>query len=104
MLAHDEWLAEFKAVIKRPLIRNRLVKHEIGYLINRIHSDALWLPKIADVDRSSDPKDNYLLGMAVNGQADYLITGDKTGLLALGAHGPTRILTASAFIDRLAAT
>jgi uncharacterized protein len=104
LLAHDAWLTEFKIVIERPAIRKRLVKHETGYLINRINVDATWLGRIAVVERSPDPKDNYLLAMAQTGRADYLITGDKADLLSLGHFGPTRILAARAFLSQLAAT
>jgi uncharacterized protein len=103
LLAHDEWLTELKSVIHRPAIRQRLIKHETGYLINRINADATWLGKIALVERSADPKDNYLLAMAEAGRADILVTGDKGGLLALGTHGPTQIITARGLLDRLAA-
>ena len=39
--------------------------------------------------------------MAESGQADYLVTGDKAGLLGLGRHYETSILTARAFLDVL---
>ncbi len=32
---------------------------------------------------SSDPDDNFLLELALDGQADYLVTGDKSDLLVL---------------------
>ena len=50
----------------------------------------LWLPP---VDVSPDPYDNFLLSIAAGGRADYLVTGDKADLLALGRHGGTRIVT-----------
>jgi uncharacterized protein len=103
LLAHDDWLAEIKEVINRPAIRARLIKHETGYLINRIKADAIWLQKIGIVDRSPDPKDNYLLALAEKGRADFLVTGDKADLLILGAHGSTQIVTAHAFLGQLAA-
>jgi uncharacterized protein len=51
------------------------------------------------VERSPDPYDNYLLALAEAGNADYLVTGDKTGLLALGDHHGTRIVTARDFSE-----
>jgi hypothetical protein len=51
--------------------------------------------------RSDDPADDFLLAMAESGRADYLVTGDKAGLLASGRHHGTTILTARAFLDVL---
>ena len=47
--------------------------------------------------RSPDPADNFLLALAEAGNADYLVTGDKSGLLALASHKSTRIITARDF-------
>ena len=44
-----------------------------------------------------DPKDNFLLALAKDGKADYLLTGDKD-LLSLRQIGKTRILTISEFL------
>ena len=38
------------------------------------------------VKRSPDPTDDFHLALSVAGKADYLVTGDKSGLLALGRH------------------
>ena len=45
-----------------------------------------------------DPKDNFLLALAKDGKADYLLTGDKD-LLDLIKFGKTKIKTITAFID-----
>jgi predicted nucleic acid-binding protein len=53
------------------------------------------------VDASSDPADNFLLAMAQTVSAEYLVTSDKRGLLALKRHGVTRIVSAGRFIEIL---
>lgn len=45
-----------------------------------------------------DNKDNFLLALAKDGQADFLITGDKD-LLELKNFGQTKITTIVTFID-----
>ena len=45
-----------------------------------------------------DPKDNFLLALAKDGKADYLLTGDKD-LLDLIKFGKTKIKTITEFID-----
>jgi predicted nucleic acid-binding protein len=52
---------------------------------------------------SPDPGDNFLLALAEAGKADYLVTGDKSGLLVLASHKSTRIITARYFAAFLAA-
>ncbi len=45
------------------------------------------------------PADNKFLECAANGQAEYLVTGDKD-LRELGSHGKTPILTVGEFLER----
>lgn len=47
--------------------------------------------------RSPDPNDDFLLAMSEVGKADYLVTGDKSGLLSLHRHKATRIISAIDF-------
>jgi hypothetical protein len=49
------------------------------------------------VERSPDPADDFLLALSEAGRADYLVTGDKSGLLVLERHKNTRIISASDF-------
>jgi len=49
------------------------------------------------VERSPDPADDFLLGLSEAGKADYLVTGDKSGLLALNRHKATLIISAQEF-------
>jgi len=42
------------------------------------------------------------LALAEAGKADYLVTGDNSGLLALGNHQGTRIISAADFVLLLA--
>ena len=47
---------------------------------------------LPSVELSPDPDDDYLLATAQVVAADYLVTGDKSDLLALERHGGTRII------------
>ena len=49
------------------------------------------------MNRSPDPADDFPLALCEAGNADYLVTGDKSGLLALDRHKATRIVSASDF-------
>jgi predicted nucleic acid-binding protein len=51
-----------------------------------------WMVDIVThIEACRDPKDNFFLDIAVNGGADYLVTGDED-LLVLGTIQATRII------------
>jgi uncharacterized protein len=52
----------------------------------------------SEISECRDPKDNFLLSLAVDGKADYLLTGDND-LLILNKIGVTEIKTISEFFD-----
>jgi len=59
---------------------------------------AIVLERLTSDIETDDPNDAFLLAMAVAGDANYLITGDRrAGLLQRGHFGPTRIVTPTAF-------
>ncbi len=49
------------------------------------------------MERSPDPTDEFLLALSEGGEADFLVTRDKSGLLALERHNATRIISAHDF-------
>lgn len=55
------------------------------------------LKELPDVDLSRDPQDNPVLAIAIAAEADYLVTGDRRGLLSLKRVGTTRIVAAAEF-------
>lgn len=70
-------------------------------MVNDIRSLGIMVGKLPVVDISPDPYDNFLLTMAEAARADLLVTGDKRGLLNLGSHRNTRIVTARVALDTL---
>jgi hypothetical protein len=49
------------------------------------------------LERSPDPTDDFPLALSQAGKADYLVTGDKSGLLSLARHAGRRIMRGSRF-------
>ena len=84
----DELLSRVAELIK---------PHKAGRLVNQIRKLAEDVVTLPLVQRSPDPEDDFLLALAEAGQADYLVTGDKSGLLTLGTHKVTRIVSAREF-------
>jgi uncharacterized protein len=103
LIGHELLIAEVRSALRYPKLANQYNRLEVGKLINAMRKKALMLDKLRRVDRSLDPNDNFVLAIAQDGRADFLVTGDKSGLLALHTHGPTQIITARGLLERLAA-
>ena len=58
------------------------------------------LPDSSEAMALADPNDAFLLAMALAGEANYLVTGDRrAGLLQLGHAGSARIVTPIRFCE-----
>lgn len=97
LLTCEAQLHEVREVTRRIAITTRIKPSEAGLLMNSLRSLATVQTDLPEVQRSSDPKDDFLLALAQAGKAEYLVTGDKSGLLALRNHGGTKIVSASWF-------
>jgi predicted nucleic acid-binding protein len=75
-------VAELRTTLHKPRVAELIKPYKAGRLVNQVK-------KLAE--------DDFLLAMSQGGQADYLVTGDKRGLLALGRHKATRIVSAGEF-------
>jgi len=93
LITSAEQLLEVGAVARRPMLREMIVPARVGAFINDLRELADVLVRLPTLDRSVDPADNFLLGMAEAGKADYLVSGDKRHVLVLGEHRSTRIVT-----------
>ncbi|WP_421705691.1 putative toxin-antitoxin system toxin component, PIN family [Alloalcanivorax xenomutans] len=70
---------------------------KVGTMINNLQR-ARVLERLSIEVEAKDPDDAFLLAMAVEGEADYLVTGDRrAGLLQRGHIGRTRIVTPAQF-------
>jgi uncharacterized protein len=101
LITSSTQIAELHAVTHRPTVRPLITPSHTGRFINDLQRFAVVLDRLPVVDRSPDPNDNFLLAMAEVGAAEYLVTGDKRGVLALKRHGATQILTATAMLPLL---
>lgn len=101
-LVTSTWqLGEFRRASRYERVKKFLKPTEAGNLVNGLKRHATVLKDLPDVDLSQDPQDNPVLAMAIAGEADYLVTGDRRGLLSLKRVGTTRIVTAAEFLKIL---
>lgn len=99
-------LTEFSEVICRPKIKTRygLSETEIAAAIKLLQTRSILTSVNFESDiQIRDSKDQFILGTALSGQADYLVTGDKD-LLVIKHHkkiGKLKIVTPSEFLIAL---
>ena len=85
-----------------PRIAERIKPYQGGRLVNEIKEFAENVGALPHVRRPPDATDDFLLALSQAGRADYLVTGDKSGLLALSRHHATRIISVRVFAEILA--
>ncbi len=95
-LYSEELLSEYIAVIQRDKFKNMVNRQQVDRFLILALSELKRIKITQAISKSRDPKDNYLLAMAMDGKADYLITGD-IHLLELKAIGSTKIITLAEF-------
>ena len=88
---------ELRSTLQKPRLAELVKPHKAGRLVNQIKKLAEDIDPLPRVERSSDPTDDFLLALAEAGKADYLVTGDESGLLALDRHKVTQIVSARDF-------
>lgn len=101
ILSATEQLAELKRVL-REKFPGVVSKSEIGTFVNLFKEAAIMVRPQKGVNLSSDPDDNLILGIALAGGAEFLVTGDKDHLLSLKKAGNTRIVSLSDFLKQVA--
>lgn len=93
-----ELLEEFLDVIKRPKFQRFFSLDDIEELLEIIQDYSEFIDVKSEVKICRDEKDNFLLSLAKDSKADYLITGDKD-LLVLKTIEKTKILTITDFFN-----
>jgi putative PIN family toxin of toxin-antitoxin system len=97
----ERQLEEINRVSRRPFFKQRFSPGVAGRMVNDIRALARLCDPLPRVTGSSDPDDDFLLATAQAARAEYLVSGDRHGLLALKKHGTATILTARALLKLL---
>lgn len=88
---------ELRSTLQKPRVAELIKPHKAGRLVNQIKRFADDVGVLPRVERSPDATDDFLLALSEAGKADYLVMGDKSGLLVLARHKATRIVSAREF-------
>lgn len=95
-------LDELRAVLSRGRLGPYIRREEAEDLMRNLEAVAeVVTTDLPDVAVSPDPDDNRILGTAVAGRADLIISGDKKHMLALGQVEGIPIVSVADAVDRL---
>ncbi len=98
LIFSDELIEEFVDVVRRPKFKRHFAKKDIEILLKYFDQYGELIKVKSDTKTCRDKKDNFLLNLALDSGADYLVSGDKD-LLVLEKIGQTKIMTFTDFIE-----
>jgi uncharacterized protein len=98
VLKSDMTEAELREVIARPYLA-RLIAPTARVRLMDLMASAELVPVTERIAACRDPKDDKFLELAVNGQADLIMSGDAD-LLVLNPFRTIPIITPAAFVQR----
>ncbi len=98
LMFSEELLAEFIEVTDRPKFKKYFPKSDVDDILDTIDDVAKFVTVVSKANVCRDPKDNFLLSLSKDGNADILITGDND-LLQLKKFGKTKIMTITEYLD-----
>lgn len=96
----EELVEELIRVSQRDKFRKYIPIDQLNSFLGQLQSKSELVNVQSAVKLCRDPADDFLLSLAKDGTADFLITGDKD-LLALSQIFSTQILTLSTFIEQI---
>ena len=77
LLTSQAIFEEWHEVLSRPKFDRYVVEALRTEFLETILNDAVWVEIQESVIACRDPKDDKFLALAVNGQADFIVTGDR---------------------------
>jgi len=100
IITTDQLLTEIRLVTSRNKLKKYFNQDKVSDLISLLDiiADKVKIEKIDKISR--DAKDDFLLALAKEGRANYLITWDKD-LLDIEVYGRTKILTVKQFKEKI---
>ncbi len=99
IFADENLLTELRDVAYREKFRKYISAADVALFIEVAIASFTLVTVDTVVNDSPDPKDNYLLSLAIDSQSEYLITGNKRDLLDLSPYRGIEIIRLQAFLD-----
>ena len=103
LIFSKELIEEFLTIAKRPKFQKYFTNESIHELLRLFDKYGKLVNVAIEIKECRDDKDNFLLNLAVESKADYLVTGD-TDLLVLRNIHKTKIINWGDFIREIKLT
>jgi putative PIN family toxin of toxin-antitoxin system len=97
ILFSEELINEFISVAERPKFKKYFSLNDLHELLSVMKIQCVSIDVISVTDICRDPKDNFLLALAKDGNATHLLTGDKD-LLDIATFNKTKIVTIAEYL------
>ena len=103
LLVSDEVVIEYLRVLEYPHIRRykKITEEVVRDLASLFIEECERVEVFSLIKKSKDPDDDKFLSLAVHGEADFIVTGDKADLLSLKTIERIPIVTAREAIEKL---
>jgi putative PIN family toxin of toxin-antitoxin system len=101
IFADENLIDEIREVAYREKFRKYISIEDVDIFIEVISIRLTFIKPTSIFFDSPDPDDNYLLALAVDAKADYLITGDKKDLISLSPFQGISIIRLHEFLEIL---
>lgn len=104
LVTSPQLIAEVSEVMHRPKIMDgfHLTEKDISSFLGTLSTRAYVASGTLQVEViENDPSDNYVLSAAMEGNASFVVTGDKRHLLHLGAYQGISIITPLVFLSQI---
>jgi hypothetical protein len=104
LITSEAIIAEARRVLRYPRIcgRYRLTEGDIVAVVDSLRNDAEVVAGLYEVRKSVDPTDDVFLACALEGRAEYVVSGDAH-LLEIGTYQGVLIVTPRQFMAILEA-
>jgi uncharacterized protein len=93
-------LLEIKDTVQKPKLKKFFSPDAMEEMLYAFEDYIVWVEVSSKVAVCRDPKDDFLLSLAADGKADFLLTGDKD-LLSIKKFRKTKIQSISSFLSEL---
>ena len=100
LIFSKELIQEFLTVATRPKFQKYFTDQDIQKLLRSFDNFAIIIETTSNIEICRDFKDNFLLNLAIDSKADFLVTGDSD-LLELKKIEKTKILTIRELTEKI---
>jgi len=100
LLFSRELVEELQATISKPKLQKYFSENTLEEMLTVFEPYIDFITVKSKVIICRDPNDNFLLSLAKDGKADYLLTGDND-LLDIGKYEETIIIKISEFLENI---